>query len=163
VTVLLPLLAFLFASLLVGGAALALSSGSAAAIERRLVEVAGEMRTFGTEPAREPAFVRAMKRIGQIAPKSPSEMGKLRLRLVAAGYRGHEAIIVLYGIRIALAAACFALLTVPVLFRPNLPAALVGAAVATSCRHPGRPHGEAAPAPDSPRPARRPRSAGGQR
>jgi len=130
VTVLLPLLAFLFASLLVGGAALALSSGSAAAIERRLVEVAGEMRTFGTEPAREPAFVRAMKRIGQIAPKSPSEMGKLRLRLVAAGYRGHEAIIVLYGIRIALAAACFALLTVPVLFRPNLPAALVGAAVA---------------------------------
>jgi tight adherence protein C len=131
VTLLLPLLAFLFASLLVAGAALALSSGNAATIERRLGEVAVEStRSFGVEPAREPMFVRAMKRIGQIAPKSPSEMGKLRQRLVAAGYRGHEAIIVLYGIRIALAAGLFALFTTPVLFRSNLLVAIVVAAVA---------------------------------
>jgi tight adherence protein C len=131
VTLLLPLLAFIFASLLVGGAALALSSGNAATIERRLGEVAGEStRSFGIEPAREPMFVRAMKRIGQYAPQRPKEMGKLRQRLVAAGYRGHEAIVVLYGIRIALATGFFALFTVPVLFRPNLPAAVVVAAVA---------------------------------
>ena len=130
-TLLLPLLAFIFASLLVGGAALALSSGHAATIERRLGEVAGEAtRSFGVEPVREPMFVRAMKRLGQVAPKSPSEMGKLRQRLVAAGYRGHEAIIVLYGIRIALAAGCFTVLTTPLLFRPNLPAAMVVGVVA---------------------------------
>jgi tight adherence protein C len=131
VTLLLPLLAFIFASLLVGGAALAFSSGNAATIERRLDEVAGEStRSFGIEPTREPAFVRAMKRIGQYAPQRPSEMGKLRQRLVAAGYRKHEAIVVFFGIRIALAAGFFMLLTTPVLFRPNLPAAVVLGAVA---------------------------------
>jgi tight adherence protein C len=125
VTLLLPLLAFIFASLLVGGTALALSSGNATTIARRLDEVAEEsQRPFDAEPERERLFVRLMKRIGQAAPKSPSEMGKLRLRLVAAGYRGHEAIIVLYGIRIALAVGCFLLFTTPVLFRPNLPAAV---------------------------------------
>ena len=130
-TLLLPLLAFLFASLLITAAALALSSGKAATIERRLGEVAGEStHTFSVEPEREPMFVRAMKRIGQVAPKSPSEMGKLRQRLVAAGYRGHEAIIILYGIRIALAAGFFVLFTTPLLFRPNLLGAIVVAAVA---------------------------------
>ncbi len=129
-TLLLPLLAFLFASLLVGGAALALSSGTAAIIERRLGEVAGaSSRAAASEPHREPAFVRAMKRIGQHAPKSPAEMGKLRQRLVAAGYRGHEAIIVLYGIRIALSAASFVVFTTGLVFRPNLFAALAVAAV----------------------------------
>jgi len=51
VPLLLPLLAFLFASLLVGGAALALSSGNATTIERRLAEVAGEsMRPLDITP-----------------------------------------------------------------------------------------------------------------
>jgi tight adherence protein C len=125
VIVFLPLLAFLFASLLVAGTALALSSGHAATIQRRLGEVAGESsRPFEAEPRRERMLVGLMKRLGQAIPKSPSEMGKLRQRLVAAGYRGQEALIVLYGIRIALALAFFFLFASPVIFRPNLAAAL---------------------------------------
>ena len=125
-TLLLPLLAFLFASLVVGGAALAFTSGDAAAIERRLGEVAAmSPRVQDAVPEREGRWFRAMMRLGQAAPKSLSEMSKLGLRLVTAGYRGSEAIIVFCGIRTAVALAFFALLATPVVFRPNIPAAFV--------------------------------------
>src|SRR5262249_19070848 len=47
-------------------------------------------------------------RIGRAAPKSASEMGKLRGRLVAAGYRAEEALVLFVGIRVACALLFFA-------------------------------------------------------
>jgi len=126
VTLLLPLLAFLFASLLIGGAALALTPASGATIERRLGEVVDlPPRMLTAEPERESRFVRAMTWLGQAVPKPASEMGKLRKRLVTAGYRANGAIIVFCGIRVAFAIVCFALTATPIVFRPNLKLALV--------------------------------------
>jgi tight adherence protein C len=59
-----------------------------------------------------------LKRVGTAAPKSTKETGKLQQRLVTAGYRGKEAVIVFFGIRAACALAAFAL--VMVLPNPNL-------------------------------------------
>jgi tight adherence protein C len=126
VTLLLPLLAFILVTLLVSGVAFAIIPGSAAAIERRLGEVTGAaLRPLDVEPRRE-RLVKAMKSLGSIAPKSIAEMSKLRQRLVAAGYRGNEALIVFFGVRLTVALACFALLATPVVFRPNLMKAIVG-------------------------------------
>jgi tight adherence protein C len=125
VTLLLPLLAFLFASLLVAGAALMLAPGRAATIERRLGEVAAvSPRPLDAPPEGESRWLLLVKRLGRAAPKSASEMGKLRQRLVAAGYRGKEALVVFCGIRVAIALGCFALMASPILFRPSLPSAL---------------------------------------
>ena len=120
-TLLLPLLAFLFASLLVAGAALMFTSGGVSPIERRLVEVAAvSARTLSAEPPRESRFVRAMTWLGQAVPKSTSEMGKMRHRLVTAGYRANAAVIVFCGIRIAFALGCFALMETGLLMRARL-------------------------------------------
>ena len=122
---LLPLLAFLFASLLVAAAAMAFSPGTAGTIERRLAEVTGtRVKSTADEPGYERVVVDALKRIGSVGPHSPSEMGKLQKRLVSAGYRSREAIAVFFGIRIGFALLCFTLLATPILFRPNLPMAL---------------------------------------
>ena len=45
------------------------------------------------------AIIDALKRVGNIAPKSASESGKLQQRLIAAGYRSKEALIVFFGIK----------------------------------------------------------------
>ena len=126
-TLLLPLLAFLFASLIVAAVALALSPSSASTIERRLGEVTGsQMRQPVEDAGYQQAVVDTLKRLGNIAPRSTSEMGKLQQRLVAAGYRGSEALVVFFGVRIGIALAVFALLSTPVLIRPNVPMALIG-------------------------------------
>ena len=126
-TLLLPLLAFLFVSLLVAGAALVFSSGNAATIERRLVEVAGASpRASDNDPDHESGFVEVMKRMGRASPKLPSESSKLRQRLVAAGYRRNEALIVFFGTRLTIALACFALLATPVIMKPSVWVALTG-------------------------------------
>jgi tight adherence protein C len=123
--VLLPLLAFLFASLLIAAGAMALSRGDAT-IERRLGEVLTGERV--KQPADDPAYSRvvidALKRIGRAVPQSPSEMGKLQRKLTTAGYRNHEAVAVFFGIRLGCALIAFALLASPIIFRPNLPMAL---------------------------------------
>src|SRR5438045_681747 len=72
---LLPILAFLFASLLVAGAAMAFSANGTSAIERRLGEIAigggnGEAKTEPAEYRR--AIIDALKRVGAAAPKSAS-------------------------------------------------------------------------------------------
>jgi tight adherence protein C len=121
--VLLSLLAFLFAALLVSGFALAFSSGDAAAIQRRLGELA-DLSGRELDPNREGPFMRSMKWLGQMSPKSPSEMGKLRLRLVTAGYRANEALIVFCGIRVAVALGFFTLFATRIFFRPNFFAAI---------------------------------------
>lgn len=124
-TLLLPLLGFLFMSLLVTGAAMALSPGAAAAIQRRL----GELRGLPVKgPVEQSPYERlaadTLKRIGRYAPQAPAEMGRLRLRLVAAGYRNPEALAVFIGIRLACALGSFAVAMLPVVGRPNVLLAL---------------------------------------
>jgi tight adherence protein C len=128
---LIPLLAFLFASLLVAAAAMALAPANAATIERRLSEVLTGERV--KEPTDDPGYRRVvidtLKKIGRVAPQSPAEMGKLQRKLTMAGYRSHEAIAVFFGIRLGCALAMFALLASPVIVRPSLLVAIAGSAL----------------------------------
>lgn len=128
---LLPLLAFLFASLLIAAGAMALSTGGEATIERRLGEVLTGERVKA--PADDPHYSRAvidtLKKIGRAAPQSTSEMGKLQRKLTTAGYRSHEAIAVFFGIRLGCALIAFALIASPIIVRPNLPLALAACAL----------------------------------
>jgi tight adherence protein C len=115
----LPLLAFVFASALVALAGLRLAPQPGAAIDRRLAEVTGV--SGPTEAA--PTSGRArdfFKRIGARAPRPTGEVGKVRTRLIQAGYRGEEALAVFYGIRISAAIAAFLFFATPILFKPNL-------------------------------------------
>lgn len=123
-TLLLPLLAFLFVGLLATAASLAMRPRPAAAVERRLEELAGESRPATGSGGGLASLVATFKRLGEIAPKSASEMGSLRRKLVAAGYRRHEAIWIFLGIRLGVALAFFAVATVPALVRANLAVAL---------------------------------------
>jgi tight adherence protein C len=125
----LPLLAFLFGSLIIGAVALVLLPNRAAVIDRRLEEL-----TSGRVGAEElkPRFQRLIglaKRVGEKAPRSPKEMGSLRLRLVQAGYRRDEALTIFFGIRILFALTLFALFSTSVIARPNLMFALGGLGV----------------------------------
>jgi len=126
-TLLLPLLAFATVSLLVAGAVFALSPGRAAVIERRLREVSGRPDA----DAGAPSYARAvdtLKRIGRALPASPSEMGKMQLRLVHAGFRGRDAIPIFFGLRAGCALLAFAAMATPLTGRPSIPVALVAAA-----------------------------------
>jgi len=128
---LLPLLAFLFASLLVAAAAMALAPADAVTIERRLNELMTGERV--NEPTDDPGYSRVvvdtLKKLGRVAPQSSSEMGKLQRKLTMAGYRSHEALVVFFGIRLGCALAAFALLATPIIVRPNLFVATAGCAL----------------------------------
>lgn len=118
-TILLPVLAFLFVALLAYAAYIALAPSLAGHVERRLAEIGGA----GMPTVQAPTWDKisdTFKRMGRVAPQSPSEMGKLQRRLVAAGFRNSEALIVFNGIRVASAAIGFALLATPLVFRPNV-------------------------------------------
>jgi tight adherence protein C len=127
VTLFLPLLAFLFASLLVAGAALYYFGRQSVAIEQRLGEVTGSTMKTAADAGYEKMVVESLKRLGNIAPKSPGEMSKMQRRLVAAGYRRNEALLIFAGIRVGVALVTFVVLSTPLLLRPSLPMALVGA------------------------------------
>jgi tight adherence protein C len=124
-----PFLAFLVGSALIGATAMLVMgrSSSTIAIDRRL----GELTDLSERPEehvpRLQALVAAFKRLGERAPKSPREMGTLRLRLVQAGYRREEALTVFFGIRVVFALALFAVFSSPLIVRPNLLLALGGA------------------------------------
>ena len=130
-TMLLPLLAFVFATGAVAWVAMLLSSRSTATIDRRLDEIAafGHAETTPEDETHMQAVVDVLKRVGSVAPRSESEMGKLRQRLVAAGYRSHEAVIVFFGIRAACALLVFVVMMSSVFARPNLMTALAGCAL----------------------------------
>ncbi|HYM23511.1 MAG TPA: type II secretion system F family protein [Vicinamibacterales bacterium] len=123
--ILIPALAFLFGLLVVAIAAMVLAPAGGSAIEQRLGEVTGAS-AIPQEPDvdYQRAMAAALKRIGNVAPKSPSEMGKLRRLLISAGYRGTDAVIVFFGIRLGLALLGFVVFATPVLMRPNLMTAL---------------------------------------
>ena len=123
--ILLPVMAFLFVALIAYAGYIAFAPSLAGHVERRLAEIGG-----GTMPVEAPSWERmaaTFKRMGRVAPQSPSEMGKLQRRLVAAGYRNNEALIVFLGIRVACAAILFALLATPLFVRPNIVLAFGGA------------------------------------
>jgi len=132
VTILLPLLAFLFVALLVGAAALVLAPAGGATVEQRLGEIRGARVGLGgaseTRDHRQ-VLVGALKRLGRAVPASHRDAGKVQQRLVWAGYRGAEAKFIFAGIRIGAALVCFAVLATPVLVRPNVPLALAAAAI----------------------------------
>jgi len=124
VTLLIPLLAFVFVSLLVMAAGMMIMSSGTVTIEQRLGEVTGTTPRVA-DSGYEKAVVDGLKRLGNLVPKSPAEMGKLRLQLVTAGYRGSEALIVFFGMRVTLAVVAFALFATPIIFsRPNFIMAL---------------------------------------
>jgi tight adherence protein C len=125
----LPLLAFVFGSVIIAAAAMALLPNRAAAIDRRLEELA---TARGGAEELKPRFQRLIglaKRIGEKVPRSPKEMGSLRLRLVQAGYRREEALTIFFGVRVLFALTLFALFSTSIIARPNLTLALGGLGV----------------------------------
>ena len=128
---LLPVLAFVFASLLVSAGPMLVLSGRTVAIDRRLQEIAEvqDPSLTAKRQAKSGQLVNVLRRVGEKVPQSPTEMGKLRLRLVQAGFRRSEALLVLFGIRVALALALFVVFLTPLLVRPNVVIAVAGLGV----------------------------------
>ena len=107
---LLPLLAFVFGSLLVTAITYALTTRKAG-LNDRLRDVVGGLPPVDENNASNEQIVAFLKRIGERVPQNPGEMGKLQQRLVMAGYRSSEAVLVFLGIRVAFAMACCRLCT----------------------------------------------------
>ena len=128
-TLMIPILAFMFGSALVGAAAYALLPSGADAIDRRLGELTVDRQDASEERPRYQSLIGALKRIGEKAPKSPREMGSLRLRLVQAGFRRDEALTIFFGVRVAFALSLFALFSTSIISRPNMMVALGGLGV----------------------------------
>jgi tight adherence protein C len=73
--------------------------------------------------------IQALKRMGAMAPRSAKELGKLQQRLITAGFRSREAVVVFYGARLALAVIFFAVAAAPIFGQSSLPVALAVCAV----------------------------------
>ena len=125
----LPLLAFVFGSVLIGAAALLLLPNRAAVIDRRLEELAAGRGSAEEIKPRFQKLIGLAKRVGEKAPRSPKELGSLRLRLVQAGYRREEALTIFFGIRVLFSLMLFALFSTSIIARPNLTLALGGLGV----------------------------------
>ena len=125
----LPLLAFVFGTTLVGGAALLLMPRRASAIDRRLEELTAVRDDATPDKPRFQLFIGLFKRMGEKVPRSPKELGTLRLRLVQAGYRRDEALTIFFGARVSFALVLFLVLSNPILVRPNMMMALGGLAL----------------------------------
>lgn len=123
---LLPILGFLFAALLVAAIGLRVTSRAGALVERRLAEVAGIAPAAREEAPAYEAAVNMLKQVGKRVPRSPAELGTLRLRLVRAGFRGNEALPIFLGVRVTAAMGLFALFASPLVIRPNIMLALGG-------------------------------------
>ena len=120
----LPLLAFVFGSIVVGVVALRFLPSQAMAIDRRLAELTATENE--QEKPKFQAFVGVVKRLGEKAPRSMNEMSSLRQRLVQAGYRRDEALTVFFGIRVMFALALFVLFSTSIVVKANLMLALGG-------------------------------------
>ena len=127
---LLPLMAFLFVSLLVTAGAMAMTP-SATTIERRLGEVIGESTQAVGPTSGVPSIVMEwLRRLGAAAPRSTSEMSKLQQRLTIAGYRSREAVVVFFGLRVVIAIAAFLVCVSPLIKHSNLGIALAACGLA---------------------------------
>ena len=123
---LLPALAFLFGSAVIGAAAFVLVPSRTAVIDRRLEELLGPAQDRHDVKPRFQRLIGLVKRVGEKVPRSPKELGALRLRLVQAGYRRDDAIAVFFGIRVCAALGLFGLFATSILGRPNILFALCG-------------------------------------
>jgi tight adherence protein C len=125
------LLVFLFGAALAGGAAFLLMPKRAVAIDRRLEELtSGRLRDDDEQPKGTfDALLGIVKRVGEKAPRSPKELGALRLRLVQAGYRRDEAMTIFFGVRIVFALGLFLLFSTSIIVKPNILLALGGLAL----------------------------------
>ncbi len=124
-TLLLPVLAFVFASLIIAALGMRLASNRGSEMDRRLAEVVGG-RDQVPEGPRFVALKAAVKRVGSKVPVAPSEVGKVRLRLIQAGFRGGEALPLFVGLRMVVALGAFVLFATPLIFRPNVSFGLGG-------------------------------------
>ena len=122
-TLLLPVLVFAFTTIVVVAVGMRMMARGTTAVDRRLQEVTGAPMSVEADTPQIDAVVSALKRLGSKVPRSPSEMGKVRLRLVRAGYRKEEALAFFLGVRVLCAFVAFGLCATPVLIRPNLPLA----------------------------------------
>ena len=127
---LLPILAFLFVALLIAAAAMALAPANGGVIQQRLSELRGIDGVAVDQPSPYAASVkRSLTRLGKYAPTSPAEMGKLKGRLVSAGFRGGEALPVFIGLRLGCGLLAFGVMTTPLLGKPSVLLALGAAAL----------------------------------
>jgi len=124
-TLLLPLLAFVFASLIIAAIGMRLATSRSTVIDRRLAEVTGSLDREDDKP-RFTAIKDAIKKLGSKVPVSPKEVGKVRLRLIQAGFRGAEALPIFVGLRMAVALGAFVLFATPLIMRPNVSVGLGG-------------------------------------
>jgi tight adherence protein C len=122
----LPFLAFVFGSIVVGVAVLRFAPGRAVAIDRRLEELTAARDDADTDQRRSETLISLIKRIGEKAPKTVKEQGALRLRLLQAGFRRPEAMTIFFGIRIMFALTLFLLFSTSIIMRPNVTIALAG-------------------------------------
>ena len=126
---LLPLLAFAFGTLIVSAMAYLVLANRGVSIDQRLREVVGASAAPPEPDADAQQIAAFFKRVGERVPRSAAELGKLRLRLVQAGYRRPDALAIFLGIRLGCAVGLFALVAMPILMRPNLGLALLAAAI----------------------------------
>jgi tight adherence protein C len=124
VELLLPVLVFVVGSTVVGAAAFMLVPGKTAAIDRRLEEVLGHREEQPEAKPRFQGLIGLVRRVGEKAPRSPKELGTLRLRLVQAGYRRDDALAAFFGIRVCFALGLFGLFATSIVGRPNILLAL---------------------------------------
>jgi tight adherence protein C len=130
VVVLLPVLGFLFVTLLIAAAALAFAPAGGGVIQRRLNELRGIDGDSVEEKSQYSETVkRSLSHLSKYAPTSPAEMGKIKSRLVAAGYRGPEALPVFIGTRLGCGLLAFGLMSTPILVKPSVLLALAAAAL----------------------------------
>jgi tight adherence protein C len=128
-TLLLPALAFLLATAIIGLVGMRFAGARVSEIDRRLAEVT-TARELRDAPPRLERLTELLKSLGARAPRSGSEASKVKQRLVQAGYRGDEAVAVFYGLRISIALVAFGLLATPLLVRPNVMLGLGGSLLA---------------------------------
>jgi tight adherence protein C len=119
VALMMPLFAFMFGSALVAATAYLLLPSRAGAIDRRLEELTLGRQEAADEKPRFGSIIGMLKRLGEKAPRSPREMGNLRLRLVRAGFRRDEALTMFFGIRVAFALGLFSAFSMLFHARPN--------------------------------------------
>ncbi len=119
-TTLIPVFAFLVGMLGVTLLAFMFRPAKAAVIGQRLQEVTGSRQGAGAARPSARSSVRFLERIGEKVPRSPKELGTLRLRLVQAGFRRRESLSIFLAIRVGFALLTFGVFASPVFFRPNL-------------------------------------------
>ena len=129
-TIFIALIGFLFVSLLVVAGAMALAPSGGGSIARRLGEVTSARVDHTDDAPPDRTVVAALKRMGAMAPRSTKELGKLQQRLITAGYRTREAMVVFFGIRLGLAVAAFAVAASPLFGSSTLALALAVCGVA---------------------------------